>query len=171
LETLVGTLFFTMQILWLEQPIFRGNDMGRVSMAMFASVAAVLAPFVIAQSRSAADLHLLVLNGSSVTVYLSVTLICSILAFLLMNHWQPHIDATTAGIVYCSEPLFATAFALFMPAPLGRFLGVPYANESFTGHLLAGGGLITVANILIALQPAQNAPAPPTATSPDRAGT
>jgi drug/metabolite transporter (DMT)-like permease len=153
-ETLVGTAFFTAQILWLEWPVFRGNDMSRVSIAMFFSIAAVLTPFVIAHSQSITDLRLLALSGPTVAIFISLTLICSLLAFLLMNHWQPHIDATSAGIVYCSEPLFATAFALFLPIPLGHFLGIPYANETFTSHLLIGGGLITLANILISLLPA-----------------
>jgi drug/metabolite transporter (DMT)-like permease len=150
----VATAFFTSQILWLEWPVFRGNDMGRVSIAMFFAIAAVLTPFVIAHSQSIADLRVLALSGPSVAIFVSLTLICSILAFLLMNHWQPHIDATTAGIVYCAEPLFATAIALFLPVPLGHFLDIPYENETFTTNLILGGGLITVANILISLVPA-----------------
>jgi drug/metabolite transporter (DMT)-like permease len=153
LETLLSTLFFTTQILWLEWPVFRGNDMGRVSIAMFFAIAVVLAPGALLNSQSIADFHVLILSAPSVIIFVSLTLLCSILAFLLMNHWQPHIDATTAGIVYCSEPLFATAVALFLPVPLGGFLGVGYPNETFTAHLVIGGGLITAANILISCLP------------------
>ena len=74
-----------------------------------------------------------------------------------MNHWQPRLDATSAGIIYCAEPVFATLLALFLPVPLGRWLGVEYANENFTTHLLLGGGLITAANILISIQPRREA--------------
>jgi hypothetical protein len=70
------------------------------------------------------------------------------------------VDATTAGIVYCTEPLFATLFALFLPAILARFHGITYANEIATTHLLIGGSLITVANLLIALKPHAPPPAP-----------
>jgi len=153
-ETLLATAFFTAQILWLDRPIFRGNDTLRVSMTMFATCAAVVAPVWMLHLHSAADLGAILFPKPSVgIVFLSLMLICSLAAFLLMNHWQPYVDATTAGIVYCAEPLFATVLALFLPQILGRFLGIHYPNETFTRHLLIGGGLITLANILISLAP------------------
>ena len=60
------------------------------------------------------------------------------------------MDATTAGILYCSEPLFATVFAIFLPALLSVWMGIDYLNEGATIALMVGGSLITVANILIA---------------------
>lgn len=152
-ETLIGTGFFTAQILCLDHPRFRGNDSGRMSIAMFATIALVLAPVWIAHSRSLADVAVMFATPAIAAMFVSVTLVCSIVAFLLMNRWQPHLDASSAGIIYCAEPVFATLLALFLPVPLGRWLGVEYANEIFTPHLLLGGGLITIANILIALQP------------------
>jgi hypothetical protein len=123
LETLLATAFFTAQILWLDRPVFRGNDTLRVSMIMFATCAAVVAPVWMLHLHSAADLAAILLPKPSV------------------------------GIVYCAEPLFATVLALFLPQILGRFLGIHYPNETFTSHLLVGGGLITLANILISLAP------------------
>lgn len=152
-ETLLSSIFFTGQILCLETPQWRGNDSGRVSMVMFGMVALVMAPVFLAQSSSLADARALWVSGPMTAVFLTLTAVCSLLAFLLMNRWQPHVDATTAGIVYCAEPLFATAFALFTPALLALFLGVEYANETMTPHLLIGGALITAANILITLKP------------------
>lgn len=152
-ETLISTGFFTAQILWLDHPRFRGNNSGRMSIAMFGAVALVLAPVWIAHSHSLADAAVIFTTPQTGMMFVSVMLICSITAFLLMNHWQPHLDATSAGIIYCAEPVFATLLALFLPHPLGRWLGVEYANELFTTHLLIGGGLITAANILISLQP------------------
>jgi photosystem II stability/assembly factor-like uncharacterized protein len=67
-------------------------------------------------------------------------------AALSQGRWQPSVDATTAGIVYCTEPLFATLFALFLPAILARFHGITYANEIATTHLLIGGSLAVGAN-------------------------
>ena len=155
-ETLLGTGFFTAQILWLDHPRFRGNDSGRMSIAMFFAIALVLAPVWLAHAQSPADVAVLFARPEIAAMFVSLTLVCSIAAFLLMNRWQPHVDATSAGIVYCAEPLFATALALFLPAPLGRWLGVEYANEAFTAHLLFGGGLITAANIFISLKPADS---------------
>jgi drug/metabolite transporter (DMT)-like permease len=152
-ETLLSSFFFTAQILCLEVPQWRGNHSGRVSMIMFGMVALVLAPVFLARALSPADARALFVSGPNVAVFLSLTGICSLVAFLLMNRWQPHVDATTAGIVYCAEPLFATAFALFTPALLAPVLHVEYANESLTPNLLLGGTLITAANVLIALKP------------------
>jgi len=154
LETLLATIFFTAQILWLDRPVFRGNDMHRVSTIMFSACAIIIAPVWVMHTQSPSDLFTLLLPKPAIgSVFLSLTVICSLVAFLLMNHWQPRVDATTAGIVYCAEPVFATALALFLPRMLGGFLGINYPNETFTIHLVVGGGLITMANIFIALAP------------------
>lgn len=152
-ETLLSTLFFTAQILWLEWPVFRGNQSGRVTFAMFATIAIVLAPVAAFHATSWSDAAVLFSSVPVFALFALPTAICSVLAFLWMNHWQPHVDATSAGIIYCAEPLFATAFALFVPALLGPWVGVPYANETFTQHLIVGGSLITAANVAIAWRP------------------
>ncbi len=153
LETLIGTAFFAAQILWLGRPVFHGNHTGRVTLAMFLTIAVILAPVVAMHAHRAGDVLILVSTGPLVLTLIALTLTCSLFAFLMMNRWQPHVDATTAGIVYCAEPLFATVFTLFLPALLARFLKIDYANESATTHLLIGGALITLANILISLKP------------------
>ncbi|MEA3209928.1 MAG: hypothetical protein QOE70_2985 [Chthoniobacter sp.] len=152
-ETLISAVFFTGQILWLERGVFHGNDTHRVSLAMFGTIALVLAPVVWFHARRAQDLAVLAASWPLVAVVLTLTLLCSLFAFLMMNRWQPQVDATTAGIVYCAEPLFATVFALFLPGWIAPFLGGPYANEAITPHLLLGGALITLANFLIARAP------------------
>jgi drug/metabolite transporter (DMT)-like permease len=75
--------------------------------------------------------------------------VCTLLAFTLMNLWQPHIQATRAGLIYCSEPVFASLYALFMPAMLARLGRFTYANETATWNLLIGGLIITLANALV----------------------
>ncbi len=152
-ETLLGTAFFTGQILWLERPGWAGNHTGRVSMVMFATVGVAALPILLSTMHHASDVRAIAANGPMAGLFIAITLTCSIFAFIMMNRWQPHVDATTAGIVYCAEPLFATAFALFLPAMLAPWLGVHYANEQFTSHLVIGGALITAANILISLKP------------------
>ncbi|MEQ1860569.1 MAG: DMT family transporter [Chthoniobacteraceae bacterium] len=152
-ETLLGAVFFTGQILWLERPGWAGNDTGRVSMVMFATVALAAAPIFLLTMQSPTDASVLIASAPMFGLFVVTTLVCSIFAFVMMNRWQPHVDATTAGIVYCAEPLFATALALFLPAVLASLVGIAYANESFTTHLVIGGALITAANVLISLTP------------------
>ncbi|HEX8296357.1 MAG TPA: hypothetical protein VF593_08665 [Chthoniobacteraceae bacterium] len=152
-ETLISATFFSAQLLWLERPIFRGNNSRHVTLAMFVTIAALLVPLAIFHAQRSSDLLVLVSSWSIATVFLALTLICSLFAFLVMNHWQPHVDASTASIAYCAEPVFATALALVIPAWLALTLGVNYANESMTVHLMVGGTLITLANLLIAWHP------------------
>jgi drug/metabolite transporter (DMT)-like permease len=153
LETLASALFFSAQMLWLERPGFRGNDAGRVTLVMFATIAAVLAPVVLALGGAASDAAVIASSWPALGVLLGLTLLSTVFAFLTMNRFQPQVSATTAGIIYCAEPLFGTALALFLPALLAPWLGIAYANETFTPRLVVGGGLITLANVLIALRP------------------
>jgi hypothetical protein len=69
-----------------------------------------------------------------------------------MNRWQRLLPATEAGLIYTTEPVFASLFALFMPLWLSALLPIHYSNEQATENLLLGGGLITAANVLIQLQ-------------------
>jgi hypothetical protein len=75
--------------------------------------------------------------------------LCTMIAFVLMNHWQPYLPAPEAAVIYAAEPVFASLFALFLPAWLSKLIGLSYANEQLTLSLLVGGGLITFANVLI----------------------
>lgn len=154
IETLISTMFFSAQILWLERPIFRGNHTGRVTLAMFAIIAAVNVPVFVFNAHGASDALALVASGPIFALLCGLTLFCSLIAFLMMNRWQPHMDATTAGIIYCAEPLYATVFALFLPGLLATALALPGGgNEVLTTHLVIGGALITAANLLIAWNP------------------
>ena len=156
-ETLIATVFFTAQILWLDHPIFRGNNSTHVSIIMFAAIAIVLAPLWITHAQAFSDVTVVFANVPIFAIYVSVMAICSLGSFLLMNRFQPAVDPTTAGIIYCAEPLFATVLALVLPALLAPFLGITYANEQFTPALIVGGSLIILANALISLQPAPKA--------------
>jgi drug/metabolite transporter (DMT)-like permease len=75
--------------------------------------------------------------------------ICTLGAYLLMNYWQRRVTATEAGLIYCSEPVIASALALFLPAIFSGWANISYANETLTARLLIGGGLITAANVLL----------------------
>ena len=154
LETLVSTAFFAAQILWLGRPIFRGNHPGRVTLAMFAVIALLNLPVFVFNSHRASDGLALFASWPIFALLVGLTAFCSLLAFLMMNRWQPHVDPTTAGIIYCAEPLFATVFALFLPTLLASAVGLSgIANETMTSHLIIGGTLITLANVLISWNP------------------
>lgn len=68
----------------------------------------------------------------------------TILAQMLMNGFQRYVRPSEASIVYTAEPLFAAAFALML-------IGM---DELPRGWGLFGAGLMIVANLMVALQPA-----------------
>ncbi len=69
-----------------------------------------------------------------------------------MNTWQPKISATEAGLIYCIEPVFGSIMALFLPAWFSVWAVITYPNELATWTLVVGGGLITLANLLVQLR-------------------
>ena len=148
-ETILAAVFFAAQILWLERPRFAANRVANFTAVMFLTTAVLIAPVALltaptprAMLAAYSSAHVLLLMGALV-------LACTLTAYSLMNYWQPHVSATEAGLIYCVEPLFTSVFAAFMPGWLSAFAGINYANENFTRALLIGGGLITLANVLI----------------------
>jgi drug/metabolite transporter (DMT)-like permease len=78
---------------------------------------------------------------------------CTLGSFSLMNAWQPKITATEAGLIYCVEPIFASVMALFLPALFSLWAAIDYPNETATWTLLVGGGLVTLANVILQMKP------------------
>lgn len=152
LETLIGSLLFTGQILWLERPLFAPNRVNHFSIAMFAGIAVISLPVCLLSMNRAADL--IVAFRSPIVLSLTAVLVlaCTMVAYMIMNYWQPRLPATDAGLIYAVEPVFASLFALFLPEFLGALGGFHYANEALTRNLLIGGGLITAANVLIQIK-------------------
>jgi len=155
-ETLISSLFFMGQILWLERREFAGNRAIPVTFVMFALEAALFTALAAAQlahgAPGVAEMPALVTSAPWLGFTLALTLFCTVAAFTLMNTWQPKITATEAGLIYCLEPLFASLMALFLPGLFSVWAGFSYPNETVTLHLLVGGGLITAANVLIQLK-------------------
>lgn len=153
-ETLGSSAFFAAQILWLERPMFAKNRTFQVSAVMFAAIAALAAPVALLTARAAGDFQAAAAGSWSIIASLSaLTIVCTVITFTMMNHWQRHVEATEAGLIYCAEPVFASVLALFLPGWLALAGGLAYANESLTWRLLLGGALITVANVLIQMRP------------------
>lgn len=150
-ETILGAALFTGQILCLERAGFHGNDSRRTATVMFAVKGALLLAFVIAGGSVAvagayASPGVLVL-----TAILAV--VCTVYSYTTMTHWQPRVTATQAGLIYATEPVFASAWALFLPGWFSGFAGIAYANERLSWQLFAGGGLILAANLLLIARP------------------
>ncbi|WP_415909048.1 hypothetical protein [Oleiharenicola sp. Vm1] len=141
------------QILTLERKEFAGNRVLPVTALMFATEAAVFCAMAAVTAPAPAALVAPWLSGPWLTFTLVLTGVCTIGAFTLMNRFQPAITATEAGLLYCTEPLFASLLALFLPALFSAWAGFDYANETLTWRLLVGGGLITAANLLIQFRP------------------
>ena len=151
-ETLLSTVFFAAQILWLERPRYAPNRVSHFTVVMFVSTALLVAPVALFTAPSAGA-FVQAYNSSEVLWLVgALTLLCTLGSYTLMNVWQPHVTATEAGLIYCVEPLFTSCLVLFLPGWISRFAGISYANETLTSHLLIGGGCIMLANVLIQVE-------------------
>jgi drug/metabolite transporter (DMT)-like permease len=152
-ETIACSLFFMGQILWLERPEFAGNRAGPMTLVMFSVEAFAFAGLVAVAAPSAGALAVPWESPVWVILTLTLTVVCTVGAFTIMNRWQPMITSTEAGLIYCIEPLFASVFALFLPGYLSIWAAIHYSNEGATWSLVIGGGLITFANVLVQARP------------------
>lgn len=153
LGTLLCSVFFMAQILLLERAARAGQRAFPLTFVMFATEAVVFCGLSVVLAPDAAALVLPWFSPAWFALTAALTVGCTLVAFGLMNTCQPRISATEAGLLYCIEPVFAAGLALFLPAVLSRWTGVSYANEAASWSLLAGGGLITAANVLLQLRP------------------
>jgi drug/metabolite transporter (DMT)-like permease len=152
-ETLLSSVFFMGQILCLGNRAYDGNRPRAITLVMFGAEAAVFTVATLAAAPSAHSLAVPWSDGPWVGLTLILTIFCTMGSFSLMNAWQPKITPTEAGLIYCVEPIFGSLLALCLPALFSHWAGIDYPNETATSNLLLGGGLITLANILIQLRP------------------
>jgi drug/metabolite transporter (DMT)-like permease len=148
-ETLLSSFFFMGQILWIEKKAFAPNRAASTTLTMFAVQAVVFLAFAWMNAPDGRALLLPWHSPAWVGLSLTLTAVCTIGAFWLMNVWQPRIPATQAGLIYCLEPVLASVFALFLPAYLSVWASIAYPNESAPWTLVVGGGLIMAANVLV----------------------
>jgi drug/metabolite transporter (DMT)-like permease len=152
-ETLVCSFFFMGQILVLDDRRFLGNRALPVSFVMFATLAVIFSGMALATAPQPADAFKPWGSGPWLAFTVLLTVFCTLGSFIIMNKYQPAITATEAGLIYCIEPIFASLMALFLPALFSRWAGFDYPNETLTWHLLLGGALITLGNVLLQLKP------------------
>jgi drug/metabolite transporter (DMT)-like permease len=151
-ETLLATVFFTGQILWLERPCYAGNRVGNFTVVMFATIAVIIVPVALLTAPDPGAIIAAYQSPQALALAGVLMLACTLAAYSLMNYWQPHVSATEAGLIYCVEPIFASLLAGFLPGWLSQFANIDYANERLTKQLVIGGSLITAANVLIQLE-------------------
>jgi drug/metabolite transporter (DMT)-like permease len=152
-ETLLSSLFFMGQILWLEKKEFAGNRPERITIVMFATEALIFWTCAVCTAPSAGALLVPWTSLPWLGLTLLLAVFCTVGSFMLMNRWQPKITATEAGLIYCVEPIFASLMAAFLPGLFSIWAGIHYPNERATWILFVGGGLITLANVLLQLKP------------------
>jgi drug/metabolite transporter (DMT)-like permease len=159
IETLVSSVFFSAQILWLSRKEFAENDSVRTTAVMCGVVAVLLLPFLYFRTQLPPNAISTFLKAPSITLIGALTLFSTLFSFLLMNRWQRTMSATQAGLIYCAEPIFASVFALFLPAWMSALWQFDYPNEIATLQLILGGGLITLANVIALERQFMQAPA------------
>jgi len=147
-ESILGSILFTGQILWLERPKFHQNRHAVATFTMFVTVALVVLPVVLFTGNGWREWTVAYASWPTVILIGFLTLGGTLAAYATMNYWQPHVPATEAGLIYCCEPVFTSVFALFLPGIMSAAFKIRYPNESLTPHLLIGGGLVTAANLL-----------------------
>lgn len=156
-ETILSAVLFTGQIVCLERPRFAPNNPGRTAAVMFAVKGALFVPLVIAGGAGGAGAAYT--SAPVLLMTLLLGLVCTAYAYTVMTRWQPRVTATQAGLIYASEPIFATLWALFLPGWFSLLAGISYANEHLTTRFFAGAALILTANILLLLRPPRPAAA------------
>lgn len=164
-ETLLGSFVFTGQILWLERPLFSRNKVSHFTLVMFVIMTIIAAPVGLATMHAPGDWLVTFSSAKVIGLNLILVLFCTLIASVVMNQWQRHVPVTEAGLIYGAEPVFASLFALFLPGLFSRWAGLDYSNETLTPHLMIGGGMISLANVLVQLRLA-GAPRPETGLRP-----
>jgi len=147
-ETLLAAVLFAGQIFSISRPQYARNQTGPVTLVMFLTTGLGALP-VAAESGSFIDLgHL----AGSIQLWLllgALTLLSTLLPFVLMNRYQRHVSSSEAGVIYGAEPVLASLLALFLPEFLAPIAGVAYTNESISLRLALGALLVTLSPFLL----------------------
>lgn len=167
-ETIAAAGLFTGQILVLERPRYQGNEMRGTAFVMFIVKAIVLTPVVFGEALTFSPSDgggFGPLCGQIIDAYSSppmllmtflITVFSTVYGYATMIFWQPMVSSVQAGLIYATEPIFATGWALFLPGLFSAAGGFAYPNESVSAAFCWGAALIVGANLLL-LRP-QRAP-------------
>jgi drug/metabolite transporter (DMT)-like permease len=169
-ETILAAVLFSGQILALDQERFRANDMRSVAVVMFGVKALVMLPVVLGvdvpmmeavfdplDPGAATGWRALYASPSMWLMLGTLTLFCTVFSYSIMTQWQPRVSPVHAGLIYATEPVFATLWALFLPGWFSRMAGLSYQNESLGLSFFAGATAVLFANVLMAFAPPSRA--------------
>ena len=152
-ETILSSVFFTGQILWLQRRAFTDNSVNHFTVVMFFVMVACCLPVLFWSTEHPRQWVIAYSTGPTWLCSAILLVISTLGGYMLMNHWQPEVPATQAGLIYAIEPVLASAVSLVMPGWFSLFAGIRYPNEVLSRNLLLGGGLILAANVLIQFAP------------------
>jgi drug/metabolite transporter (DMT)-like permease len=147
-ETLLAALLFAGQIFSISRPRYARNEAGPVTLVMFLTVGLGSIPLAVATGHSS-DFDRLTASSALWSLLGLLTLLSTLLPFVLMNRYQRHVSSSEAGVIYGAEPVFASLLALCLPAVLSPIAGVVYANERLSLRLVVGALLVTLAPLLL----------------------
>jgi drug/metabolite transporter (DMT)-like permease len=139
--TLLASMLFTGQVLSVDH-FGKSVEPRRLTLVMFAAASLATLSFGLLLGGGALHApHVLFALASDPhfwQVNACIIVICSVGAFHLMNTAQPLVSPAVAAVIYCMEPVFATAWSVVL------------GTESLTWLTLAGGGLVVLAMVRLA---------------------
>jgi drug/metabolite transporter (DMT)-like permease len=147
-ETLLAALLFAGQIFMISRPAYTQNRTGPVTLVMFLTVGLGALPLAGASGRPS-DYARLVDSPQLWLLLVGLTLLSTLLPFVLMNRYQRHVSSSEAGVIYGAEPVLASVLSLWLPELLSPLAGVIYANETLSLRLVLGALLVTLAPLLL----------------------
>jgi drug/metabolite transporter (DMT)-like permease len=144
--TFVAAIFFTVQVILLDR-LGRGVPPGHITVAFFVTcgvlaLVSALALVMLDGSTPAALFQWIVamMKKPHMPVkFGALTVISTVLAFGLMNAYQPQVPASRAALIYLLESVFSS------------LISVAAGFDQATWPLFLGGGLILAGNLLVEL--------------------
>jgi drug/metabolite transporter (DMT)-like permease len=147
---ILSTGFLASQIVWVERPVYSENRPGLVTLIMFILLTVMFVFVYFVTGGTSRYARQLFDTPALWKLMLALVLFCTVINFFIMNRWQRCVSATEAGLIYCIEPVIATALSSFLPGWISQLAGIAYPNETLTWTLFAGGALIIIATVLVA---------------------
>jgi drug/metabolite transporter (DMT)-like permease len=141
--TLLASLFFAAQVLLLDR-LGRQLESAHLTPAFFLTTGLLAAGVAVLVASGGCGLAAwwswlggMMHNFAVVRILLLLALLPTLIAFHLMNRYQPHIPASRAALIYLLEPVFSS------------IVSVSLGQDPITVALLCGGGLILLGNLLV----------------------